>query len=73
MPENEINRSLGRIEGKVDLLIDHFKQHADDDQEAFAALALRLAAQEKKLNWFSGVGAAIVFFSGFLQYFKLKI
>lgn len=51
MDENEVVRSLGRLEGKVDMLIDMHK-----------ADALRLTSAEKKIWYHTGaLGLAVLF------------
>lgn len=52
MDENETARTLGRIEGKVDMLID---LHKTTDG--------RLSAVEKKVWYGSGVAAVLAFFA----------
>lgn len=48
--ENEVARSLGRIEGKVDMIIDQLKSDSE-----------RLSAVEKKVWYGSGVAAVLAF------------
>ena len=59
-------RSLGRIEGKLDSLLDEIKRHFDDDHKNFARLDARIGRVQSKVNYFSGawavVGAAVVYF-----------
>ena len=52
---DEMQRSLGRLESKVDLLIDRTDKYDE-----------RLGAVEKKVWWASGVAAAIGFISSHL-------
>lgn len=56
MDENETARTLGRIEGKVDMLIDLHK--AND---------VRLSAVEKKVWYGSGVAAVLAFFASHIS------
>lgn len=51
----EIQRSLGRIEGKLDSLSLSFMEHSKDDKEEFAAIKLRTAILEKK--FYAAIGA----------------
>jgi hypothetical protein len=54
----EIQRSLGRVESKLDGLdkkFDAFVLHQNSITE-------RVTAVEKKVYWFSGVTAAVLFF-----------
>lgn len=49
-----IERSLGRIEGKLDGIRNHLDQH----HESITAIDMRLAKVEKKVYWFSGITGA---------------
>lgn len=51
-----IQRSLGRVEGKIDLILDELK--AVNDRHT--ALDSRVAKVERKQYWAAGVGAAVV-------------
>jgi len=55
---NELQRSLGRLEGKVDSLIMQLTEHIKKDETAWA----KVNGLERKIMWAYGVGAAIVFF-----------
>lgn len=69
MPDREhappLERSLGRVEGKIDSLLEALKEHFEDDRENFSAMEKRIAGIEHKVYWFSGawatVGAVIVY------------
>ncbi len=50
----EIQRSLGRIEGKLDGIRNHLDQH----HESINSIDVRLAKVEKKVYWFSGITGA---------------
>ena len=58
---SELQRSVGRIEGKLDIFIDEMK----DRDEASTALELRLRKVENRQHWYSGiVGTAGVVLGG---------
>lgn len=63
MPENTLNlelqRSLGRVEGKLDYLITRMTDHFEQDATSFNNLDKRIAGVEKKVWMFAG-GFAIV-------------
>jgi hypothetical protein len=65
--KEDIQRSLGRLEGKLDILITEIKQHFEDDQNNFSSIDTRFQSVEKKIYYASGFVAAIVFIS---QQFK---
>ena len=52
---DDIERSLGRIEGKLDGIRSHLDQHS----ESIASIDGRLGKVEKKVYWFSGITAAV--------------
>lgn len=52
---DEIQRSLGRIEGKLDGIRSHLDQHTD----SISTIDARLAKVEKKVYWFSGITGAM--------------
>ncbi|MGE5163040.1 MAG: hypothetical protein ACM3IH_03315 [Sphingobacteriales bacterium] len=52
---DEIQRSLGRIEGKLDGIKGHLDQHS----ESITSIDARLGRVEKKVYWFSGITAAM--------------
>ncbi len=71
--ENGIQRSLGRMEGKVDVLISSFASHAKDDDIQFAKIDSRLTVMERIVYWFTGVGALFVLgVTVFLQWYPKK-
>lgn len=51
----EVQRSLGRLEGKLDQALSRFASH--DTQ--MAALDKRVGSVEKKVWWFSGAAGVI--------------
>ena len=61
MAENEeIQRSLGRLEEKLHLLIIEIKQHFEDDKKNFSSIDTRIQKVEKKIHYASGFVAAII-------------
>lgn len=58
MPEEEVQRALGRIEGKMDALLLTLQQHIKDDERQFDAIEIRMSRVERKIYWFSGAWAA---------------
>jgi hypothetical protein len=67
---DEIHRSLGRLEGKLDILITEIKQHFEDDKKNFSSIDTRIQKVEKKIYYASGFVAALAFI---LQQFKSYI
>lgn len=55
---SDIDRSLGRIEGKLEALILTLNDHVRKDEEAWA----KVNRIDRKLVWFSGAAAAVMFF-----------
>jgi hypothetical protein len=70
MAGDEIQRSLGRLEGKLDILITEIKQHFEDDKKNFSSIDTRIQKVEKKIYYASGFVAAIAFI---IQHFKSYI
>jgi hypothetical protein len=57
--DQELQRGLGRVEGKLDQVLQHLEAHFEDDKERFASLDGRLAKVEKKVWYASGVGSLL--------------
>lgn len=55
----ELQRGLGRLEGKVDQVLIQLTQHFRDDAHNFAAIEVRFAALEKKVWLAAGAASAI--------------
>ena len=55
----DIARSLGRVEGKLDALALQLIDHIKKDEMAWA----KVSSLEKKMIWFSGLFAAVMFFA----------
>lgn len=60
MTDLDTQRSLGRLEGKLDSLILQLTEHIKKDEVAWA----RVNSLDRRLIWFSGVFAAAAFFIG---------
>jgi hypothetical protein len=57
----EIQRSLGRLEGKLDSLIAEIKQYFEDDKANFSSIDTGIQKVEKKVYYDFGLIAAIAF------------
>ena len=55
----EAERDIGRLEGKMDLLIDLVKQHLEDDKNTHAAQEKRIAMLEADNNQAKGKASVI--------------
>lgn len=68
MADDETQRAIGRIEGQLaantlvlqDIRNDLIRRFEESRQE-FSAFEVRIAGVEKKVWWFSGIGACIAF------------
>lgn len=58
---SEIQRGLGRVEGKLDQVITGQNQHEESDDNRFAHVDKRLSQVERKLYVWTGAIAVIVF------------
>lgn len=67
-----INRGLGRVEGKIDFLISSFASHAQEDKTNFSILDKRMEATEKKINWMLGVGSGVMSLIGMIYAYLHK-
>lgn len=67
MDDADLQRSLGRVEGKLDSLIDLHKESEERQSGQFAALDTRVGRMERwqsrALGWSAGVGgtAAVIY------------
>lgn len=57
----ELQRSMGRVESKVDQVLAGLSAHVKDDNTHFDHLDKRVSGLEKKVYWASGIGALAVF------------
>lgn len=55
----ELQRSLGRVEGKLDALIDATTAHETRREERFNGVEQRIRKVEARQHWYSGAAAAI--------------
>jgi hypothetical protein len=62
---DDIQRSLGRVEGKIDQLLDELGRHFADDTKQFQDIDNRLASVEKNVWYGSGVAAALTAIAGY--------
>ena len=67
-PTAEMQRSIGRIEGKLDTFLEQMK--AQDDRTMKQEVRLRKV--ENRQHWYSGIGAAIGALLGALGVHGLK-
>lgn len=51
---DELNRMLGQIDGKLDQVIETFKEHREDDKRRFGEVYARLDGHDKDINQAKG-------------------
>jgi hypothetical protein len=56
---DEISRSLGRVEGKLDSLIETIKVRNERDDDRSDSLEKRVGKVEAKQHWYSGAAATL--------------
>lgn len=61
---DDVQRSLGRIEGKLDSLTDAVRQHADQDTRRFDTLFRIVDDHAKDINRAKGAQRALVWAAG---------
>lgn len=59
MSDQEINRTLGRIEGMLGEIKDHNERHYIDDNARFSEINKSLQYLNKKMNFGSGFASGI--------------
>lgn len=64
MGNDEIPQLLGRIDGKLDQVIETFKEHRDDDKRRFSEVYGKLAEHEKDINQAKGAKGALLWLVG---------
>jgi hypothetical protein len=65
---NDLHRSLGRLEGKIDFLLTRLTEHFEEDTTNFKALDTRASAIEKKIwTWGGGLSAISILASYWLH------
>jgi len=55
----DLHRAVGRIEGRLDTIIDLLKDRNARDDANKAIVEKRVAAVEKRQAWYSGAAAAV--------------
>lgn len=63
---SEIQRSVGRIEGKMDALIHEVRTSNARNVSVSAALSKRVTKVERKQTWLAGAGAAALTIVGLI-------
>jgi hypothetical protein len=61
MSDDQINLLLGRIDGKLDSLIDTFKAHVEEDNERAKEIGKTLDAHSAVINQAKGAKGAVVY------------
>lgn len=56
-----LSQGLGRVEGKIDILLTQFSSHDADDRREFDGIHKYLRSIDSRINWAMGVGTAIIF------------
>lgn len=63
--QGELQRSLGRIEGKLDLIQTNISAHILDDKSAFNAIENRISSVERKIWVFTGAITLVATLTGY--------
>jgi hypothetical protein len=61
---NEILQALGRMEGKLDQVIEAAKEHREDDKRRFSDVYTKLGEQAEEINKAKGAKGVIIFLVG---------
>ena len=56
---DSLEKALGRIEGKLDQVIDGFKEHREDDTRRFGEVFKRLETHAEDINQAKGAKRAV--------------
>lgn len=62
--EPEVMQLLGRIDGKLDQVIDSAKEHREDDKRRFSDVYDRIDAQDAEINKAKGAKGVILWLIG---------
>ena len=54
----DIERLLGQIDGKLDQVIENFREHREDDTRRFAEVFKHIESHAEDINQAKGAGAA---------------
>ena len=61
---DDLNRMLGQIDGKLDQVIETFKEHREDDKRRFGEVYGRLDQHAEEINKAKGGKAVLVWLVG---------
>jgi hypothetical protein len=64
MSDPELSQILGRIDGKLDQVIDSFKEHREDDKRRFSEVYGKLAEHAEDINKAKGAKGALLWAAG---------
>ena len=64
MADPDVMQLLGRIDGKLDQVIESAKEHREDDKRRFADVYDRLDNHEKDINQAKGAKGALLWAAG---------
>ena len=75
---DDVQRSLGRIEGALKVIqegiagiADRLQLHAEDDTAKFAALDTRMRGVERRQSYWAGaIALAVILFTSAITYFR---
>ena len=63
-PDPEVMQLLGRIDGKLDQVIEAAKEHRDDDKRRFTEVHERLDSHDADINQAKGAKGAVMWMAG---------
>ena len=64
MSDPELSQILGRIDGKLDQVIETFKEHREDDKRRFTEVHARLDEYAEDINKAKGAKGALLWAAG---------
>lgn len=67
MADPEVSQMLGRIDGKLDQVIESFKEHREDDKRRFTEVYTKLSDHDRDINQAKGAKGAILWAAGGLS------